>query len=243
MLLLTAISFVFSIESLGAWDGGLGIRPAVQLNGRPDPVEIEKMRAGRLFLVSRSRIELVPVIPEPNDDDLAENSPAPQVRIADGAFDELVFGKGLTTEDARSQAAEIVRSKIDAIDKVCDLSDFQIRKLELAGRGDIERLLDDVEVARKRSETYLISDGSFDQIIALASELSKETRPLWDKVHSDIYDSESSLFAKTLRNVLTNEQAAKVGRLRPAQTDHPPLRDSLKAAAGVLQFREYRVHK
>jgi len=72
MLLLTAISFVFSIESLGAWDGGLGIRPAVQLNGRPDPVEIEKMRAGRLFLVSRSRIELVPVIPEPNDDDLVQ---------------------------------------------------------------------------------------------------------------------------------------------------------------------------
>jgi len=85
---------------VGRVDGGLGIRPAVQLNGRPDPVEIEKMRAGRLFLVSRSRIELFQLSLSHNDDDLAENSPAPQVRIADGAFDELVFGKGLTTEDA-----------------------------------------------------------------------------------------------------------------------------------------------
>jgi hypothetical protein len=240
-VLLTAISFVPAIDSIDASDAVPVLKPPAGRGVVPDaPNDIEKIRMGRIVRIAASRIELVPVAIERTYDEPEDETRSNQVRLADDSFDQLVFGPGLKADDARVQAAAVVREKIAAIDKTCKLTDTQIKKLELAGRGDIERLLDCVDRGRTRLESYLISDGNVEEILNLAREARAATVPLWDKVHSDIYNSQSSLFAKTLRNVLTNEQAAKAGLLLPAQTDRPPLSYSLKAAAGVRQVREYR---
>jgi len=221
ILRFAPIALVSSIVSLEARGG----TPVLSLPGGRtfilnDPAEIEKKRLGRVVRIGTSRIELVPVAPESGGGE--PDDERTQIRLADDCFDQLVFGPRTKGDDARLSAAAIVRVKIAAVERACQLTEAQIRKLELAGRGDIERLLDQVETARKRFEMYRVEDGNVPQIYDLASEARKVTVPLWDKLHSDIYDNPSSLFARTLRNVLTNEQAAKAGRLLPTQTDRRP---------------------
>jgi hypothetical protein len=244
LLVLTAISFVPAIHSADAWD------PIPVLKRPPGrgivadaPNDIEKIRMGRIFRIGTSRIELVPVAFEPTDDEPEDETRSAQLRLADDSFDQLVFGPGLKADDARVQAAGVLGDKIAAIDKACKLTGLQIRKLEIAGRGDIERLLECVERERTKFDSHLISDGTMAENMNLASEARKVTVPLWDKLHSDIYNSPTSLFAKTLRNVLTNEQAAKVRRWLPIESDRPPLSYTLKEAAGDRQVREYRAPK
>jgi hypothetical protein len=210
LLLTVAISFSSLCRTAGAWDDKADDHERVgKVHVEPDPILIAKMRMGRIIRIANSRMELVPVAVKAEDDDeLAGESPPLRLRIPDGAFDQLVFGQESNPEiAARAVAAGKVREKIVAIERICTLTGGQKKKLELAGRGDIERLLDRVRTSRQSFETYYIPDGD---VFTLVKELTRETGELRCKLQSDIYDDDS-LFAKTLRHDLTQEQVSKYG--------------------------------
>src|SRR5262249_40596187 len=70
------------------------------------------------------------------------------------AFDRLVFGgEGETPViAARRRLERLLKERVAGIGADIDVSAAQARKLELAGRGDIERLLERVADCRRRFE-------------------------------------------------------------------------------------------
>ncbi|MBS0266927.1 MAG: hypothetical protein JSS02_33680 [Planctomycetes bacterium] len=220
LLLFVISSFPSFFRTAGAGDEkAVQNEQVVKANPAPDPILPEKMRMRRVISIANSRIELVPV--DWNDDELDEDSRhLTHFRLADESFFQLVFGKAVNADDARAQAAGALRERISVIDQICGLTDSQIRKLEIAGRGDIKRLLDLVEKERQKFENHLASDVNFEQIMALERDLLNATGPLCQKFHSDIYDSES-MFAKTLRQVLTHEQVPGVQSNEPVLQVQP----------------------
>src|SRR5262245_7835997 len=51
-------------------------------------------------------------------------------------------GPGAEARMARGQLDALLRQKIESTDLICELTDDQKQKLLIAGRGDIERLID-----------------------------------------------------------------------------------------------------
>jgi hypothetical protein len=101
--------------------------------------------------------------------------------------------------------------KINAIDRTCDLSDDQIEKLRLAGRGDIKRFIDRATDVKARFEnTDAVRD--VDQFEKWAESLAAEADVLRLLLSNGPFDA-NSLFAKALTRTLTHEQREQVSRL------------------------------
>jgi|GEM_PF-1885963 len=128
-------------------------------------------------------------------------------------FDRTVFGgKGpQAVQDARERLDRFLQRRLRSIERICGLADGQKEKLELAGRGDIKRFWGRVETQREK----LVSARNEDDL-AVFTESSRELKALRRACRSGPFDEES-LFVKTLKNVLTPEQAAKLSdqRLKP----------------------------
>ena len=133
--------------------------------------------------------------------------------LAEGAIDDasgrrLIFGKGRDEHEARALLARWIRDTIGAIDRACKLTPPQMGKLELAGRGDIERFFKRVDGLKAQLQCR------YDELAARRGELDdalerlfRETRPLRHILDTgDLGDD--SLFTKTLKVTLTPEQAA-----------------------------------
>src|SRR5262249_24107672 len=70
----------------------------------------------------------------------------------DDDFVRLSFNYDWAEIVTRERLTPLLKQKIAAIDRFCDLSDVQRQKLQLSGRGDIKRRLDAIERARSRFE-------------------------------------------------------------------------------------------
>ena len=104
--------------------------------------------------------QLVALEPEkaPDDPDEAEDAeierrPAPPVRqqnlvVASDEFDRWMF-TGDTVEERRARLNDNLRRTIQRVDPAHRLTAVQRQKLELAGRGDIKHLFDQVEAKRR----------------------------------------------------------------------------------------------
>ena len=90
---------------------------------------------------------------------------------------------------------------MESVDRHCDLSNAQKSKLELAGRGDIKRFFDEVEVVRKEFMKVRRDRQKFNQI-------HQKISPLQMKFNSGIFD-DSSLLHKVLKRTLDTQQQAK----------------------------------
>jgi hypothetical protein len=152
-----------------------------------------------------------------------------RLRIAEGSFEQSVFGQATNSAGARTRLDAILRQKVDAIDRICGLTDVQKQKLQLAGRGDVQRLFERVEDLRpKFQQTKALPDGNIgaglfgamdvNEIVKWAQELSKEAQPLRIVIEAGPFD-DGSLFAKTLRKQLTPDQAAQYDRRFPNISD------------------------
>jgi hypothetical protein len=122
-------------------------------------------------------------------------------------FDRTVFGgdEPEAVAEARRRLDRLLRREIDALDWPCQLTDAQKQKLELAGRGDISRLFEDVREQRAKFEKLADeTDGEeadFGPLyeIANSAEATMASNPF----------QEGSLFAKVLSKSAVGEQAAR----------------------------------
>ncbi len=107
---------------------------------------------------------------------------------------------GLVAVPARSQLDELLAMKLEYVDGICGLTDEQKKKAELAGRGDINHLIDRIEALRTKAQ----SDESHAQV----DDLLQENKALKHRLDDPF--EKPSLLAKTLRRLLTAEQLAKL---------------------------------
>jgi hypothetical protein len=142
----------------------------------------------------------------------ADDEPRPPTRritIAEASCEQMLYGKDRNAGTARCRLDQRLAQKIKFVDGLCELTERQRKKLELAGRGDIHRFFE--RVAEFRS-TLLDIDGDpagdHRALVAVVVERLKTSEPLRREVDSGLFE-ENSLFAKVLKTTLTPAQVKR----------------------------------
>ncbi len=120
-------------------------------------------------------------------------------------FDRAVFGArgDHSVAPTLTRFNRILKQRIEAVDHACGLSDAQKKKLELAGRGAIKQLVESIDEQKKIFLSVKDKQSAFDFI-----QQHPEIDALRVMFRSAPF-GDDTLFAKTLRNVLTPEQVTK----------------------------------
>ncbi|MCX7418966.1 MAG: hypothetical protein NT013_05435 [Planctomycetia bacterium] len=116
-----------------------------------------------------------------------------------GRLKQVVVAQSAPVEQAKSQLETHLNAEIATIDLRCKLTDAQKKKLRLAGRGDIADFFARAMELRRRGTSGPMTQQEFTQLHAEMQGLS-----LVIQMGSG---SDSTLFRKTLRRLLTDEQA------------------------------------
>jgi hypothetical protein len=103
--------------------------------------------------------------------------------------------------EARQELALQLAKQLADIDRTCSLTDAQMTKLQLAGRGDIKRLFDRYHQVIRKSQMIECNDQTL-------QELREEANQVQIPLHFGLFH-EDSLMAKSLPNTLTAEQLAR----------------------------------
>jgi hypothetical protein len=131
-----------------------------------------------------------------------------QLRLTEGDISVNVeawaYGDNGGPSPEKRLAARL-QSKIDEIARSAGLSDDQKQKLLLAGEGDIHHLID--QVGELKAAT-LAAAAKVDDL----SRLEQQTQPLQAAFRRGPFEGDS-LFAKTLRKLLTPDQLARYQRI------------------------------
>ena len=128
---------------------------------------------------------------------------------AEQQFDGRFFDakRDPSVEAAQIRLTRVLKKRIEAIDRSCKLDASQTKKLELAGRTVIKRLFDSIA---ERKHAFL-SEGRNDLAATKYLYESPEILALRKKLRDGPFDEES-LFAKTVANILTPQQAARYAK-------------------------------
>lgn len=124
-----------------------------------------------------------------------------QFEIQENQFDAWIFQNVSTAALARRRLDEMLTLKIDDVDRACQLSEAQKKKLQLAARGDIVQFFEKVEVVRKKFLLVRKDQQKF-------NELWQDISPLQVQFQIGLF-GDDSLYQKTLRNMLKGEQLSK----------------------------------
>ncbi len=165
----------------------------------------QKSRNGR-GVVALLALLLGPVAAFAAPDDV-EPPPAAELRLNEGFmvdeanFDQWIFQGSGSAVAGRARINSHLKLKLDELNRVCNLSEAQQKKLTLAARGDMKRFFDQVEEVRRKFLAVKNDQNGFNQIW-------QEISPLQQKQAAGLF-GETSLFAKSLRKTLTEEQQAQ----------------------------------
>ncbi len=182
---------------------GIPDEPAAGLAEFPDPPLLEETpqpyvaQAGRLKLLAYREVVGEP-IPPPRDPDAwdedEEDPPVvviqPEVRFAKANFDNWVFGNMDTEALRREWLASVLDQRLSRLVEQHGLTDSQVAKLRLAAKGDIKRLILEVDAAREDYEAVR-------EVLPRAFAALQEAIPLNERFQAGPFD-EGSLFAKAL---------------------------------------------
>lgn len=117
-------------------------------------------------------------------------------------FDQWVFNlDGVVDKggmNTRKRLDALAVSRIEELDRMCSLNEAQKKKLELAARGDVVGLFDQVEGVRIKFRQIRNDQNKFNQIW-------QEIHPLQLAMNSEQF-GEGSFFYKCLAKTLTAEQ-------------------------------------
>ncbi|HTI52537.1 MAG TPA: hypothetical protein VL475_16350 [Planctomycetaceae bacterium] len=186
---------------------------------RAAPVRAVQVRAAGQIFYEVEAAEPAPTPRIADDDDLVNDAPADPPRrrliVSAATFDRWLFGQNQKADLNRRQI-DLLRKKIDAIDRVCQLTEVQKEKLELAGRGDCHRFFERADELRQRFEQVRKDP---DQVLAL----SREVQPLRSLLETGPF-GEGSLFAKLLKTNLTPGQSEKYQQHFPERPTISPSR-------------------
>jgi hypothetical protein len=134
--------------------------------------------------------------------DAVEDEPGWQARVSDAGFDRSVFGAIGNWDAVRHELDVLLSQAIDDSTERYGLTAVQQAKLQLAGRGDIQRLFDQVEKSRLRFQLQVINDVA--GLSRLEQDFATESADLRARIKRPF--GNGSLFSKTLRNTLTTAQ-------------------------------------
>lgn len=118
--------------------------------------------------------------------------------VPEETFDQWVFG-GKTTSQVTKRLDSLLLLQVESVERACELSDAQKKKLQLAGRGDMKRFFSAVEEKRKKFREARRDQNRFNNIW-------QEIQPLQLRFNSGIFD-EKSLFYKVLKRTLDPDQS------------------------------------
>jgi hypothetical protein len=130
-----------------------------------------------------------------------DTSTAPEQTISDSVFAHWVFGME-DARDARRRLKEVLGTRVEEAETTYGITPAQRRKLELAGKGDIQRFFD--HVAAKREELDRLGADEHKTRRFVLTELI----PLRGKIRQGPF-GEGSLFAKTLNKMLNDRQLGR----------------------------------
>jgi len=124
---------------------------------------------------------------------------AAQPVFADENFDQWLFNNNRNADGARAQFNAQLKLKIESVASICGASPVQKQKLQLAGRGDIVRFFEQVEVSRKKFQSLKHDQNRINEVF-------NDIRPLQARIALGLFGP-GSLFDKTLRTTLNEKQA------------------------------------
>ncbi|HUG68252.1 MAG TPA: hypothetical protein VMM76_10905 [Pirellulaceae bacterium] len=120
--------------------------------------------------------------------------------VAESHFDQWLFGSQ-SSDHGLKRIESLLSLKVAAINRVCDLTEDQVAKLELAGQGDIKRFSDDVAVVRAKFMKVRRNRNAINNIF-------QEIQPLQARLHAGLFE-QTSFFQKVLKRLLTDEQSSR----------------------------------
>ncbi|HEY4262482.1 MAG TPA: hypothetical protein VGM98_20135 [Schlesneria sp.] len=125
--------------------------------------------------------------------------------IEESNFDQWIFQGSGTAAAGRARINSHLKLKLDELNRTCDLSDLQRKKLALAAQGDMKRFFDQVEALRKKFLEVRKDQNAF-------NALWQEIHPLQQKQQAGLFN-ETSMFEKTLRSTLNEEQQQRYQKI------------------------------
>ena len=125
--------------------------------------------------------------------------------MPENQFDQWVFQNFPTAVAARTKLDQMLSLQMDDVDRACQLTEAQKKKLQLAGRGDMMQFFEQVEVVRKKFLLVRKDQQKF-------NEIWQDISPLQMKFQAGLF-SEDSFYHKTLRNMLKGEQLSKYSQI------------------------------
>ncbi len=125
--------------------------------------------------------------------------------IDESNFDQWIFQGSGTAAAGRARINSHLKLKLDELNRTCDLTELQRKKLALAAQGDMKRFFDQVEALRKKFMAVRNDQNAF-------NELWQEIHPLQQKQQAGLFN-ETSMFEKTLRSTLNEEQQQRYQKI------------------------------
>ncbi len=126
--------------------------------------------------------------------------------MPENQFDQWVFQNLQTATAARSKLEKMLTLQSEDVHRACELTEAQARKLQLAGRGDIKRFFEKVEVVRQKFLLVRKDQQRF-------NDIWQDIQPL-QTVFADGLFSDGSIFRKTLKNTLDERQYEHYAKLQ-----------------------------
>jgi hypothetical protein len=138
------------------------------------------------------------------DLDEVEERPVAQQNVFElheSNFEQWVFGTAGRANSARDQLDSLLMLSVGEVERSCNLSEAQRKKLLLAGHGDIKHFMDRVAEARRVFDLLRRDQNNI-------NEIYQETVPLSTTLRAGLFGSDS-FFSKTIGTTLEPEQEAR----------------------------------
>jgi hypothetical protein len=195
-----------------------GLRPLDLVSGRSDPaagsgvdlvrIRLLRMQAMRWHQDATRGIKDPPPRQGPPASEEAAPPPEPLIPEED-TFEDWAFGDAEGAVKFRRQLDRLLDRKVAEVRQIFGLTAVQERKLRLAGKGDLQRVLDLVEKTKREFER---SRTEPDRLL----ELRKDLRLIELRISEGPFET-GSLFTKTLRKLHDGGQLVR----RPAAAPGP----------------------
>jgi hypothetical protein len=146
------------------------------------------------------------------DDDVIDDAIVPQaaplmpaqvVRVPQfnaDQVDQWIFSRWGGVEGARTRLDANLGLRIDDLDRACAITEFQKKKLRLAGLGDIKRYYDRVEDLKRK-----YSSGANQPNLNNNNNIWQEMQPLQIELNNGLFGADS-IFVKTVKSTLRADQ-------------------------------------
>lgn len=178
-------------------------------------IEVEAEVQNGLNAADHGRVEYDDDVVDDVDGSRVRAVPAKTNGVAAEYFEQMIFGsRGQSAVAAhQDRLSQLLQTRAGTLNLACELSHDQMRKLELAGQGDIKRLFERIDQCRQQYLPVRDEDAP-----AAMRSIMQENATLQPLLRFPF--GKGSLFSKTARHTLTDEQwsdfelATDVERLR-----------------------------